>query len=94
MADTAINLTDPATVLLCVRAAVACLIGLGEGAEAARQVSPAAHLNRLGLAVPDYDGLQQGIKALWGVEIVIPTNARVQDVADAILIAYERRATA
>ncbi|HYH17526.1 MAG TPA: hypothetical protein VD995_02810 [Azospirillum sp.] len=95
MADAvAFDLSDPAAVLLWVRGAVARLAFPGIGPGLAKQVAPAAHLNRIGLAAPAYDVLQEGIKALWGVEVVIPTNARVQEVADAIRDAYAQRADA
>lgn len=93
MAERVIDLSDPDTVLHWVRGTVASFIGLaviGDAAVAAKRVSPAAHLNRLGLTAPDYDALQRGIALLWGVEVIVPTNARVQEVADAILAAYTR----
>lgn len=94
MTELVIDLTDPDTVLTWVRGHVARLAGIGVGIEAAAKVAPAAHLSRLGLSAPDYDQLQSGIAMLWDVEVIIPTNARVQEVAGAILAAYTRRSTA
>lgn len=92
MADgTILAQPGPAAIQLWVRGAVAALAGHGVGLPAAKRISPAAQLRRLGFTVPDYDELQQGIARQWGVEIVISTNARVQEIAEAILAATTRR---
>ncbi len=94
MTDRALNLTDPATILLWVPGTVAELAGRGTGAEAAKRVAPATRLSRLGLAAPDYDALQDRIRVAVGCDIIIQTGARVQEVADAILAACTREGRA
>ncbi|MFL7904705.1 hypothetical protein ACJ41P_26495 [Azospirillum argentinense] len=84
--------TDPASVLTFVRGSVAILAGLGTDGGAYNKVAPAAHLNRLGFTPPDYDNLQDVIRGMFQIEVIIPTNARVSEVADAIRGAHARRA--
>lgn len=97
MADTVsgylirIDPTDPASVLTFVRGSVAILAGLGTDGGAYNKVAPAAHLNRLGFTLPDYDNLQDVIRGMFQVDVVIPTNARVSEVAEAIRDAQARR---